>query len=224
VGGAGSRLADHARGMDMTQRPLVLIPPPGERVSNSPGPSSLAIEAKFLEKVEPPPHRSSWGRAPGGVAQETNAVQLALANERLRVDQQPRFPLGAQDVPTMQVLVHEKCRVPIDTTKHIDREIDQSPLERPSTKLVQPWNILDPPLRLLRQQPERMRLGQRSRQPRKQVGHDGMLINSRIPQCCARPAAFDHERAARVVPSENANRSFPAPAVERLDLMISLDV
>ncbi len=67
---------------------------------DSPAARTLPVEADVGEDVEPARDRV-------GVAEERAGLELALADERLRVDDEPRLALGAQDVPAVQVLVDE---------------------------------------------------------------------------------------------------------------------
>ena len=108
----GTRLGrgDQPRGIDRPRLTSPVGPAPGERVRDSPGPSPLAVEAELREDVQPAPHR---GRAavPRCVAEQADRVQLALADERLRVDHEPRLARRAEDVAAVEVLVDERLGV-----------------------------------------------------------------------------------------------------------------
>src|SRR3954471_12438087 len=110
---AASRPIEPHRAREDVVEPLALLHPPRERVDDRPSAHPLTVELERLgELVEPaadPVHRVRLLRElVPAVAQQRGDVEGALADERLRVDGQPRIPLGAQDVAPVEVLVEQR--------------------------------------------------------------------------------------------------------------------
>src|SRR6187402_921864 len=98
---------DPARLLDVLLEPAaVLVPRPGEVVGDAPAAGTLAVEPEVCEDVEQVRDRAR-------VAKQAGRLQLALADEGFRVDDEPRLALGAEDVPAVEVLVHEMGRRPV---------------------------------------------------------------------------------------------------------------
>src|SRR5918999_3899958 len=81
---------------------LVLGESPRDRVRDPPATHALAVEPELGgEEVEPPLDAAE------AVAEQRDRTDLALGDDRLRVDREPRLPLGGQDAPAMEVLAAE---------------------------------------------------------------------------------------------------------------------
>jgi len=84
-------------------------------VRDAPAARTGPVESDPFKDVEPKRYRPNEVdpsvqqlRGGRGVPQEPAGLELALADERLRVDHEPRLARCAQDVPSVEVLVHEK--------------------------------------------------------------------------------------------------------------------
>jgi hypothetical protein len=137
-------------------------------MSDAPAAESLAIEAHFVENVEPTPRRCGRGIATeDGVPQEPYAVEFALAHERLRIDHQPRLTLSPEDVAAVEILVGEEGRGSVCAVEHLHGQVEQRALERPPAQFVAARNFFGPSFRLVREECERVRLFRLKPQPRK---------------------------------------------------------
>ena len=67
---------------------------------DAPAAGALAVEAEIREDVEPAGDRV-------GVPEQPARLELALADERLRIDDEPRLARRAEDVPAVEILVDE---------------------------------------------------------------------------------------------------------------------
>ena len=177
----------------------------------APAPRSLAVVAQLGERVEPA----------GGVVrvpQEADTVDLPLADERLRVDHEPRLALGREDVPAVQILVDEMFCIPVHGTEHVERRVEQAAGRIPL------WQLLQPAVGLVRDRPERVRLGRLQLQPRQEGAHDLDLLVGRVPKPLSRPAALDQERAPLVVPGQEPDGAAAVPERERIRLELGFEV
>src|SRR5262245_12427830 len=141
---------DPPRALDVLLEPaVVLVPRPGEIVRHAPVSGALAIESDLAKCVEP-------ARDIRRVAQERARLELALADERLRVDDEPGLPLRSQDVPAVEVLVHQARPGAVDASVDVDRRVEQRALERRAGLRVPAWDFVCPPIRLVGEERERM--------------------------------------------------------------------
>ena len=158
------------------------------------------------------------------VPQEPDAVELPLTGEWLRIDDEPRLTLRTQHVPAVQVLVHEERRAPVCAAKDIHRVVEQRTLERSPAVLEPVRHLFGPPLGLVGEQPERTRLLQLQRQAREQLGDNCHLIGVDVRERRSRPAPLAEVCPTCVVARNDAHGSVARPALERLRLVIGLEV
>ncbi len=89
-----------------------------------------------------------------GISQQPAGLELPLADERLRVDDEPRLSLRGEDVGAVQILIHENRRGAIDREVHVQRVLEEMLLERPIPIRVPPRQLLVPAVGLRREQRE----------------------------------------------------------------------
>jgi len=81
-------------------------------VHDSPATETFSVEAKFGRKLvetatDTPARSRILDQLVPPVAEQGSGVEGAFADERLRVDRQPRLAFGAQDVSTMELLMDD---------------------------------------------------------------------------------------------------------------------
>jgi hypothetical protein len=180
---------------------------PGERVHESPAPHPLSVEPERIrEHVQAPGDDPPGLRLPEEprppVSQIARRVEGRLADERLRVDREPRRPFGREDVTAVQVLVadDELGLRPPELPRETDALVDDRARDRAVPPLPAPRQLFRPALGLLREQPERV--ARRRRPPQRAEDRRDRLecgFLRRVPEPRPRPAALDQERAARRV-------------------------
>jgi hypothetical protein len=151
-----------------------LVPGPGEVVGDTPAAGALPVEAQLGEDVEPAGHGV-------GVAEESARLELRFADERLRVDDEPRLAFRAEDVAAVQVLVHESGRRAVDRAVGVERTIEQSALEGLSRLAVPPRQVLRPAVRLVAEERERVFVADLDLKARQQLGDHRRLIDVGVP-------------------------------------------
>ena len=130
---ASSSAADRPRAAAIDrsdQRPSASVPH-ASAWATSPPAKPLAVHPEVGQDVEPAADDVGVSRE-RGVPERPDAVELALADEGLRVDDEPRLALGAKDVPPVEVLVDEPARSAVDAAEHVERGVEERPLERPA--------------------------------------------------------------------------------------------
>src|SRR5437667_8845471 len=80
---------------------------PVERVDDPPAAHALPVEAELVDEEVETAADAVGPDVPAAVAQQRGDVEGRLADDRLRIDGEPRFALGAQDVRALEVLVAE---------------------------------------------------------------------------------------------------------------------
>lgn len=179
---------------------LVFVPSPSESVRDAPSTQSFAIQADIVQDIEPAPYGSRT-IAEGGVAQQTHAVQLTLADERLRIDHKPWLPLGAQHVASMDILVHEVAGSDVSAQEDVACELDQRSLERHAALLILSRDLVRPPCCLVGEMPEGMRAPRFVEESWEKPGQDACLVDLGIPETRTWTAALTEESAPLVVAS-----------------------
>ena len=204
--GARSRGEDPARCLDAPFRPArTRVPRPGNCVRDTPAAGSLAVDAELAECIEPAPNGRSRVRIP----KETDAVDLALAHQRLGVDDEPRLALRAEHVPPVQILVHEPPCRRIHRQIDVERDIDQRLVEGSARRDVPSRNLRRPALRLRRERPERMRLDRQLAEP--EEGSDTTATSSVSESASSVPGRQRSHTNARRPSSRATSRTAPCP-------------
>src|SRR5918999_4602370 len=108
---------------------LVLGEAPRDGVRDPPPAHALAVEAELgREDVEAPLDAAET------VAEQRDRHDLALGDDRLRVDREPRLPLGGEDVAAVEVLAADDelslCRRQVAQRR--DGGVEEPALERPA--------------------------------------------------------------------------------------------
>jgi NAD(P)-dependent dehydrogenase (short-subunit alcohol dehydrogenase family) len=62
---------------------------------------------------------------PDGVSQQTDGVELGLADKRLRIDHQPRLALGLEEIGAVQILVREVRGAAVDRAEDVEGILDE---------------------------------------------------------------------------------------------------
>src|SRR5262245_32053806 len=174
-------------------------------MGDAPIPGALAVETELRQSVEPAPNGYNGFVAERRVPKQSHAVELTLADEGLRVDDEPRLALRTQHVPAVQILVHEERHAPIHAAVDVEREVEQRAIDRSPAELEPARYVLCPPLGLVGQQPERLRPLQLPREPRKQLADDRDLIGADLRERRPRPAALAEIRAEGVVARDDTH-------------------
>src|ERR687898_484050 len=133
-----SRVEDPPRFLDGPFEPAApLVPCPRDVVGYAPAAGAITIEAELGERIQP-------GREVERVTEGRAGLDLALADEWLRVDHEPRLALGAEDVGAMEILVDETACRAIDGSVDVHRCFEQGPLERNAGLGVPAWHGVCP--------------------------------------------------------------------------------
>ena len=192
---------------------------PSNRLTDRPASRALAIELELTrQSIEPledcPPAVAELGSPDDG-----RDGELTLADERLRVDHEPRLARRREDVVRMEVLVHEDllalCRSQL--LEHRDRRVDQRFLDRPPGVLPLGADRAHPPGGLVLKRREWRPCG--LPQPRQELDQN---LERPLSQVSSRPAALEQERVALVVASQQLHGAVSLPDVERVRLVIAL--
>ena len=186
-------------------------------MGDAPASRPLAVESQICEYVEPT-------RDGVGVAEEPAGLELRLADQRLRVDDEPRLARSAQHVSAVEVLIHEKCRRAVDRSVDVERDIEQRALERLTPGRVPARHVLSPAVRLVGEEDEEMLATDVELEARQQLCGDDGLVEPSVPEPRSRHAALEEESPAEVVASDEPNSASAAPCLERVGLVIGLDV
>ena len=192
---------------------------PGNRLTDRPASRALAIEPELARHpIEPPDDRPPAVTELGG-PDDGRDGELTLANERLRVDHEPRLPLRGEDVVRMEVLVHEDLLTLSggQLLEDRDRRIDESLLERLPRLLPLDADRAHPPRSLVRKRRERR--SRRLPQPRQEIDEN---LERPLPQLGAGPATLEQQSTALVVSSQQTHRSVALPALQRVRLVLAL--
>ncbi len=184
---------------------------------DAPAARPLAVEADGGEDVEP-------ARDVVGVPQGAARLDLALPDERLRVDDEPRLAPGAQDVPSVQVLVDEPGGRSVDRAIDVERCLEERALEGCARSGVPARDVLRPAVGLVGDQRERMTDSDRDLQARDQLRDHFGFVAARIPEARSGKAALEEESPVIVGAGDELHRSPTAPLRERVRLVIGLPV
>jgi len=204
---------------------LVLVERPRERLSAAPSGRAVAVEPELRRQpVQAMEHVLRRGPELGAADQRRDA-ELALADERLRVDHEPRLAFGPQDVPGVEVLVDEHLLTlrGRERPQGLDGGIDELALERPARALPVAREVGRPLLRLVGQRTER-RAG-RDEEPRQERDRDieGSL-GTDLGERRTRLTSFEQQRASLAVVREQPDRAVPVPRAEGVGLVLALAV
>jgi len=140
---------------------LVVLPGPGEGLGERPTASSLALEAELRRQtVETVSHvlfRMAQLMGPNHWRQS----ELALTQERLRIDYEPRLPFGTKNVVGVKVLIDEHgfalCRY--ELAHRFERGFKEFLLKGLPSSFPFLGEIGRPPLRLVGQRTKRLTSG-----------------------------------------------------------------
>ena len=102
------------------------------------------------------PHRVEPSRDVLRVPDWPARLALSLADERLRVDDEPALALRAEDVAAVEVLVHEPRRRPVDRSVDVEGRVEKGTLERRTCGCKPARDVLQPPVGFDGEQGERM--------------------------------------------------------------------
>jgi hypothetical protein len=75
------------------------------------------------------------GELRAAVAQQRREVERPLADERLRVDRQPRLALGCEEVAAVAVLMQDDVARRAGIIEEGDRPLDEPSVARPAVAL-----------------------------------------------------------------------------------------
>ena len=197
----------------------IAVDGPRNRLTDRPASRALAVEPELARQ----PIESFDDRTPVvtelGGANDGGNGELALADERFRVDHEPRLPLRGQNVVRMEVLVHEDLLSLRrgQLLEDRDRRVDECLLERLPCSLPLDADRAHPPCCLVSQRRERR--SRRLPQPRQEIDED---LERPLSQVGAGPAALEQQNMALVVASQQAHRSVALPVLERVRLVLAL--
>ena len=192
---------------------------PRNRLTDRPASRALAVEPELARQ----PIESLDDRPPAvtelGGANDGRNGELALADERLRVDHEPRLPLRGENVVRMEVLVHEDLLTLRrgQLLEDRDRRIDECLLERLPCLLPLDADRAHPPRSLVRERRER-----RSRRLPQSWQEIDENLERPLSQVGAGPAALEEQSMALVVAGQQLHRSVALPVLERVCLMLAL--
>ena len=197
----------------------VAVDAPRDRLTDRPASCALAVEPELARQPiealdDRPPAVTELGGPDDG-----RDGELALADERLRVDHEPRLPLSGENVVRMEVLVHEDLLTLRrgQLLEDRDRRVDECLLERLPRFLPFDANRAHPPRGLIRQR--RKRRPRRLPQPRQEIDEN---FERPLSQVAAGPAALEEQSMALVVASQQTHRSVALPVLERVRLVLAL--
>ena len=183
---------------------------------DAPAAGALAVEPKLGERIEP---AGDVDR----VAKRRAGFDFALADERLRVDHEPRLALGAKDVGAVQVLVDEPACRAIHGSVDVHRRIEQGSLERSAGLGVPARNVVGPAIRRVGEGRHVRRLGL-ALQSRDQLADHLDLVDLDVPESRSGHAALDQECMTLVVTLEQLHGALATPELECVGLVASLGV
>ena len=184
---------------------------------DAPATRALTVEAEVGERVEP-------ARDVVGVAEEPARLELALPDERLRVDDEPRLALGGEDVPAVEVLVDQESRAAVDRAVDVERSVEELALEQLSGRLVTTRQLVRPAIGFVGEERERVPIRDLDLETRHELADDRGLVATDMPELRSRPAALEEERAPLVVASEEPYGAVAAPGRECVRLVLGLVV
>src|SRR5206468_1596693 len=98
-----------------------------DRLPERPAAHPLAVEPELPAEAVEAPQQGALPTPELGSADDRREPELALPGKRLRIDREPGLPLGAEDVPGVQVLVHEHelALRRRELTQRVDRGVQQ---------------------------------------------------------------------------------------------------
>src|SRR5215213_6084120 len=138
---------------------MVLVPltleGPGERLAHWPPADAVAVEPELRGEHVEPVEDLPLGVAELEGANNGRGGELALADERFRVDREPWLPLRREHVFGVQVLAEEELLAlgRRQLGQRLDRGVKQASLERPPRRLPLVRQVREPPPRLVRERP-----------------------------------------------------------------------
>ena len=124
----------------------------------------------------------------------------------------------------MQILVREVGGAAVDRAEDVERVVDERRLEAPPLSALRLRSSSDQ--RAASSARSRNGCGSRDphREPSQQRRHDGRLVGPRVPERRPRPAALAEERPLLVVAREEPHRAGTVPALERVRLVVGLEM
>ena len=203
--------------------PLAVVRP-RERLGDRPAAGPLPVEAELgAQPVEPAEDTASRVAELEG-ADDRGQGELALADERLRVDREPRLPLRGENVLRVEVLVDEhllplRLRKPVE---RVERRVEEPPLE---TGLALPLlrEIRAPPRRLVGERAERLAcVPPESREEPDQDVEGG--VGAGLVELRPGLAALEQQRVALRVFRQEPDGAVSVPGPECAGLVLGLAV
>ena len=158
-------------------------------------------------------------------ADDRRKAELTLADERLRVDDEPRLALRGEHVVRVEILV-DQYLLSLRRRQLLERghgRIDELLLERPSRPVPVCPDVAGPPGGLVGERSERGsgRFPEPGKEP-DQNSEPGIGVE--LPEIRAGPATLEQQGMALLVVSEEAHCSVAVPALERSSLVLALAV
>src|SRR4051812_28700285 len=131
---------------------------PGDRLADRPKPRPLPVETELGGEAIEPPNGLPPGVTELERANDRRDRELALTDERLRVDGQPALALGSEDVSTVKVLVEQHLlALGRGERRHgVERDVEQATLERSPRLLPLLFEVAEPPFDLGGERTERL--------------------------------------------------------------------
>ena len=207
------------------RRVELAVEAPRDRLPDRPASRPLPIEAEPLRQPVEAPHDLLLAVTELERADDRREAELALADERLRVDREPRFALGRENVVRVEVLVDEHLlalsqRQPLESR---DRLIEKLRLEGTPVSLPFARQVAQPPVDLFPQWPEGRPGG--LPEPREKLSKGLQSPLGRLaPEVSPRPAAFEQEGVPPIVPIDETHGSLATPQLERIGFLVALAV
>jgi hypothetical protein len=203
---------------------VVVVPdPPRDRLAERPAAGALPVQAELRAETVEAAQDLALRVAELGPADDRSDSELALAGERLRVDREPGLPLGSEDVPGVEVLVHEHelALGRRELPKCVERGVEERALKRTARLFPSLREVSDPPRGLVRQGPEGR--SRRLPEPRRErdEGVEGRVeleVGERRPGL----RTLEEKGVPLRVVIEEPDRAVSVPEPKRLRLVLAL--
>ena len=201
-------------------------------MGNPPSAHPLTVDLELgREEVEAAPHlclHSGLSEKPAAVAQERGCIELALADERLRIDGEPGLPLGPKHVASVKVLMEQHRRPLVRPELEAGRHgfVEDRRLERATERAPIAPQLDSPALRFACKQAE-LRVGRHGPpEPREDAGRNSrrLLVVGDRPELLAWDAALYEKRSTPSIRVEQAGSTLSVPNREGIGLVLALRV